>query len=148
MFHLLYFWRNYAWKVPKVQKKEKLRLRLYYYIKKLYLEVKTQTICFKTQEKTQNSRIKLKNSASHYSLDAEKMAKKQAWVRSKIFWVNPFEWRSKNRKKYTVRNIFNSNNNNNKKSKMPKKEFSWLLRFFTLEFFPRRGPKNKHCQLF
>ena len=32
---------------------------------KLYLEVKTQAISFKTQEKTQNSRIKLKNSASH-----------------------------------------------------------------------------------
>ena len=45
---------------------------------KLYLEVKTQAISFKTQEKTQNSRIKLKNSASHYSLVAEKMAKKQA----------------------------------------------------------------------
>ena len=50
---------------------------------KLYLEVKTQAISFKTQEKTQNSRIKLKNSASHYSLDAEKMAKKQAWHPSK-----------------------------------------------------------------
>ena len=30
-----------------------------------YLEVKPQTIPFKTQEKTQNSRKKLKNSASH-----------------------------------------------------------------------------------
>ena len=42
---------------------------------KLYLEVKTQAISFKTQEKTQNSRIKLKNSASHYSLVAEKWPK-------------------------------------------------------------------------
>ena len=42
---------------------------------KLYLEVKTQAISFKTQEKTQNSRIKLKNLASHYSLVAEKWPK-------------------------------------------------------------------------
>ena len=48
---------------------------------KLNLEVKTQAIYIKTQEKTQNSRIKLKNSVSHYSLDAEKMAKKQACYR-------------------------------------------------------------------
>ena len=32
---------------------------------KFYLEVKTQAISFKTQEKTRNSRIKLKTSASH-----------------------------------------------------------------------------------
>ena len=44
----------------------------------IIFRVKTQAISFKTQEKTQNSRIKLKNSASHYSLVAEKMAKKQA----------------------------------------------------------------------
>ena len=32
---------------------------------KIYFEVKNQAISFKIQEKTQNSRIKLKNSASH-----------------------------------------------------------------------------------
>ena len=61
---------------------------------KLYLEVKTQAISFKTQEKTQNSRIKLKNSASHYSLVAEKMAKKQACFSSNVVPVNLIDWDS------------------------------------------------------
>lgn len=44
---------NYAWKVPKMQQK-KAKLR-----SKLYLEVKTQAISFKTQEKTQELGISL-----------------------------------------------------------------------------------------
>ena len=42
---------------------------------KLNLEVITQANPFQTREKIENSRIKLKNSASHYSLVAEKWPK-------------------------------------------------------------------------
>ena len=58
MFHLLYFWRKYAWKVPKIKQKSKTTF-------KIIFRSQNSSHFLQNSKKPQNSRIKLKNSASH-----------------------------------------------------------------------------------